>query len=159
LDGATGATGFDGSTGATGFDGATGATGPVAGLDTQVIYNDSGSAAGATYLTYTTANGRVYANANIVSTNIDTGTIVVVGGVGISGNINAGNLTSAGLIYTSNTTPATSNNTGAVQIIGGIGVGGNIYVGDRVGFVAANSVSAVYQVYNSSTNSLDTIFG
>ena len=62
-------------------------------------------------------------------------------------------------LFTSNTTPATSNNTGAVQISGGIGVGGNIYVGDRVGFVAANSVSAVYQVYNSSTNSLDTIFG
>jgi len=71
-------------------------------------------------------------------------------------NIAVGNLILAG------TTSSTSNVTGAIVIngTGGIGVGGNIYVGQRVGFVnAISKVSAVYQVYNSFTNSLDTVFG
>jgi hypothetical protein len=47
--GATGATGVGvaGSTGATGVVGSTGATGPVAGTNGQLIYNNSGAAAGA----------------------------------------------------------------------------------------------------------------
>ncbi len=47
--GATGATGVGlaGSTGATGVVGSTGATGPVAGTNGQLIYNNSGTAAGA----------------------------------------------------------------------------------------------------------------
>ena len=46
--GATGATGPTGSTGATGATGATGPAGPVAGTPGQLIYNNGGSAAGAT---------------------------------------------------------------------------------------------------------------
>ncbi len=71
-------------------------------------------------------------------------------------NLLIGNLTLSG------TTTATSNVTGAVVIngSGGLGVGGNIYVGQRVGFVwGTNNVSSVYQVFNYSTNSLDTVFG
>jgi hypothetical protein len=45
--GSTGATGVVGSTGATGVVGSTGATGPVAGTNGQLIYNNSGAAAGA----------------------------------------------------------------------------------------------------------------
>jgi hypothetical protein len=56
----------------------------VAGLDTQVIYNNAGAADGADYLTYTQANGRVYANANIASSDVNSGTIVVLGGLGVS---------------------------------------------------------------------------
>jgi hypothetical protein len=62
------------------------------------------------------------------------------------------------LIRATATTSATSNVTGAVQILGGVGIAGNVYVGQRVGWVAANSVSVVYQVYNAATNSLDTVF-
>ena len=63
----TGATGATGSTGATGF---TGATGPVAGANTQVIFNDNNTANGTANLTFVkttnllTVNGNISANVN-----------------------------------------------------------------------------------------------
>ena len=91
-------------------------------------------------------------NGNIASTNTTTGSLVVTGGVGISGNLYAnaiydngnrvitaltdtlqsittrGNTTSTILNITNNTN---SNNTttGALVITGGIGIGGNLYAG------------------------------
>ena len=71
----------------------------------------------------------------------------------------------AGLTIANNTiitatTTSTSNVTGALVVTGGIGVSGNVYHGQRAGFVwGANNVSSVYQVFNNSTNSLDTVFG
>jgi hypothetical protein len=68
----------------------------------------------------------------------------------------------ANTILFTNSITSTSNVTGALRVsgLGGIGVGGNLYVGQRVGFVwGANNVSSVYQVFNNSTNSLDTVFG
>jgi hypothetical protein len=68
----------------------------------------------------------------------------------------------ANTILFTNSITSTSNVTGALRVsgLGGIGVGGNVYVGQRVGFVwGANNVSSVYQVFNNSTNSLDTVFG
>jgi hypothetical protein len=63
------------------------------------------------------------------------------------------------IVITSNSA-STSTTTGALQVInGGVGVGGSVYVGNRVGFVNASNISAVYQVYNAATNSLDTVFG
>ena len=59
-------------------------------------------------------------------------------------------------------TVSSSNVTGAVVVsgAGGLGVGGNVYVGNRMGYVwAANSVSAAYTYFNSTTNSIDTVFG
>ena len=50
--GATGPQGPTGDTGATGPTGATGATGPIGGLDTQVVFNDGGAAAGSVGLTF-----------------------------------------------------------------------------------------------------------
>jgi hypothetical protein len=96
-------------------------------------------------------NGTV--NGLTVNTSATIGTTL-----NITGNLVAGNISTAGIFRITSTAPATSNVSGAVQISGGIGVGGNVYVGQRVGFVAANSVSAVYQVYNAATNSLDTVF-
>jgi len=57
------------------------------------------------------------------------------------------------------TTAATNTTTGALQVKGGVGIGGSVYVGNRVGFVNASNVSTVYQYYNATTNSLDTVFG
>jgi hypothetical protein len=59
-------------------------------------------------------------------------------------------------------TVSSSNVTGAVVVsgAGGLGVGGNVYVGNRMGFVwGANSVSSAYTYFNSTTNSIDTVFG
>ena len=71
----------------------------------------------------------------------------------------------AGLTIANNTiitatTTSTSNVTGALVVTGGIGVSGNVYHGQRAGFVwGANNVSSVYQIFNNSINSLDTVFG
>ena len=98
-------------------------------------------------------------NLNIFDTNgiydpLVTGTHTTVGNI-----IAIGNIIASGNITTNISTPSTSNVTGAVTVSGGIGVGGNLYVGRRVGFVYGNAVSAVYQVYNQTTGSLDTVFG
>lgn len=61
-------------------------------------------------------------------------------------------------IAVTNTTSATNTTTGVLQVEGGVGVGDSVYVRRRVGFVNASNASAVYQIYNPSTNSLDTVF-
>ena len=68
-------------------------------------------------------------------------------------------IVTSGTINVTNTTASTSNLTGALVVAGGIGVSGNVYVGGRVGWANSNSVSVVYQYYNSVTASLDTVFG
>ena len=50
--GATGTAGTNGATGATGTIGSTGATGPVAGSNTQVIFNDANAAGASANLTF-----------------------------------------------------------------------------------------------------------
>jgi hypothetical protein len=62
-------------------------------------------------------------------------------------------------ISITNATASTGTSTGALKISGGVGVAESVYVGNRVGFTNASNVSAVYQYYNTATNSLDTVFG
>jgi hypothetical protein len=45
------------------------------------------------------------------------------------------------------------------MVTGGVGVSGSVYVGNKIGFSNTSNVSIVYQYYNTSTNSLDTVFG
>ena len=96
---------------------------------------------------------------NVTSNNLIVTNQVQASDISISANAYFGNISTSGRISTTNSTDATSNVTGAVTITGGIGVGKNMYVGNAVGWVYPNSVSAVYQVFNPITNSLDTIFG
>lgn len=84
-------------------------------------------------------------------------------GPGTAGNVLVSNGASAptynNTLTLVGTTTSISTTTGALQVRGGVGIGGSVYVGNRVGFVGTNSASAVYQVYNAATNSLDTVFG
>ena len=66
------------------------------------------------------------------------------------------------------TTTSSSTTTGALVVKGGAGISGNIYAAGNIyavgtnskyGFTWANSVSSAYTVFNSATNSIDTVFG
>jgi hypothetical protein len=81
------------------------------------------------------------------------GNLLVSAGTTSTGPVFQNTLTLAG------TTTSISTTTGALQVKGGVGVGGSIYVGNRIGWTSATNVSAVYQYYNTATNSLDTVFG
>ena len=88
--------------------------------------------------------GQLTINGGQDSVDVNSGALQVVGGVGITGNLNVGGAVSFGggqlgsdLVISSNTT-STSETTGAIRIAspGGLGVGGNIWAG---GAIVANS--------------------
>ena len=131
---------------------------------TQFIGNGS-------QLTGTVGASLINSTGNILATGLSVFGNVTLGSMAVPGALNtlAGNVSILGVrsmlniignIIVNNTAIASSNVTGAIRTTGGIGVGGNLYVGQRVGFVwGANNVSSVYQVFNNTTNSLDTVFG
>jgi len=82
--GDTGTAGTPGTNGATGATGPQGITGPVAGVNTQFVYNDSGIAAGAANVTYikTPGNLDIAGKCTIES----TGNINTAGYINLSGN-------------------------------------------------------------------------
>jgi hypothetical protein len=74
----------------------------------------------------------------------------------------------ANTVVVANAQVSTSNVTGALQVAGGVGVAGNINASGNIyaigtnskhGYTWANSVSSAYTVFNSATNSIDTVFG
>jgi len=82
------------------------------------------------------------------------------------GSAAAGNNTTLSAEYSSAANVAINlvpKGNAAVMITGNttgiIAAANSIYVGDRVGYANANNISVVYQSYNSSTNSLDVVFG
>ena len=69
-------------------------------------------------------SGIVHLGNETDSANTTTGTLVVKGGVGISGNTNIGGITTI-----DNGTGSDSKANGALVVKGGVGIGGNIYIG------------------------------
>ena len=96
----------------------------------------------------------------------NTSTNVVINSTAVY--VNGGQLTGTNLFATytwlnnhtfTTTTPSTNATSGAVEIVGGLGVYGNVYTGGVVGYSNSANVSVVYQIYNETTDSLDTVFG
>jgi hypothetical protein len=156
------------------------ATGTVPTANTAIYVGITAESTGTWYPTmsgqYLTPGGNVQLGiAQAFTVSASTGNVTAPGFVGThwgsagitSGNISGvttiattGTITATGNIVAASGTASTSNVTGAIVSTGGVGVAGNVYVGNRVGYVwAANSVSSVYQVFNNTTYSLDTIFG
>ncbi len=76
----------------------------------------------------------INATGNIASTNTSTGSIVVVGGVGVSGAVNAATVSATGTLSGSTqaltgNVASTSTTTGTLVITGGLGVSGTINSG------------------------------
>jgi hypothetical protein len=88
--------------------------------------------------------GQSLLTANIESENINSGTLVIKGGAGISGNVNVGgNLTTKtfycsgnssvnGIVNCNNIIDSIKLGTGGLQVRGGSSIMGNIYVGGNI---------------------------
>jgi len=122
-----------------------------------------------------TSNAATTFTQNTASTSTTTGTLVVTGGVGVSGAIYAGSLqntaigsatrnTGAFTTLTANstttvtaTTGSTSTTTGAFQVSGGVGIAERLYAGSiqntPIGSVTANT-AAFTTLTTSSTTTL-----
>jgi hypothetical protein len=115
-------------------------------------------------VTALTTNQSFYPQFSNLST---TGNSITGVSTNLSFNPGTGTLTTSNANITS-TTASTSNVTGALTVAGGVGVGGNITASGNIyavgtnsrhGYTWANSVSSAYTVFNSATNSIDTVFG
>ena len=79
-----------------------GGGGAAGGINAQIQYNDVNAFGGASYLWYNENSGTIIANAGVASTSTSTGTIIVDGGVGVSGELNVG----ANVTVTGNVLPS-----------------------------------------------------
>ena len=145
--GATGATGTIGTTGATGATGylgatgATGATGPIAGSNTQIIFNDSNSPNGSANLTFNKSTNVLTVNGNISTTNF---TAAGTSNLGNVGNVFITGGSANNILLTNGSGNLSWSSIGSVN-----GVGGNqlVYV-----------LNASYSL-TSLKNTLQSLFG
>ena len=68
----TGVIGNTGTTGATGFNGSTGSTGPIGGSNTQVVFNDAGTANGSSNFTFNKSTSVLTVTGNVSVANVTT---------------------------------------------------------------------------------------
>jgi hypothetical protein len=123
---------------------------------------------------YTYANAKIGTNTNsnllitagTTSTSNVTGALVLRGGVGISGNLNAngvvklGQLGTASNVVIGGTTAASSTTTGALVVRGGIGVAGGVYAGSVVATtVSGSSVSTYNAILNNTGVTVQAFVG
>ena len=131
-----GTTGATGLTGATGSIGATGATGPIAGSNTQIIFNDAGAANGSANLTFNKSTQVLTITGNLVSGNANLGNLATANYINVTSNLNVGgNFVTAGgsggnisgaNVITANTVNVSSLISVTGSMTWGNGTGGNI---------------------------------
>jgi hypothetical protein len=140
------------------------AGGVIAGLSIQSTPIGSTTRSTGAFTTLA-ANAQVTFSAGIASGSTGAGTVVVTGGVGVSGALNVGSSLSAGgqATFTQN---ATANNTssGSVVVTGGMGVSGTVYAaafngpltGNVTGTVTGNAGTVTNGFYTTSSFNLGT---
>jgi hypothetical protein len=82
---------------------------------------------------------------------VSSGALQVAGGVGVSGGLVVGNITTV-----TNTTNATSTSTGALQVAGGVGIARDLYVGGTIYGLASVS-GTISTATNLSGNTIGSI--
>ena len=94
----------------------------------------------ATTLSVTVAGSdRVQFSSNVNSTSNTTGALTVIGGAGITGNINT-----SGLVAITNTVNSSNINSGALKVAGGAGIIGNLNVGGDITCVGDFTVNGTF---------------
>ena len=78
-----------------------------------------------------------FGNGSINSSSTTTGSLVVSGGIGITGNANIG-----GTVRLTNTTASTSSTTGAMTVSGGVGIGGSASIAGRLQLFNSSNFTA-----------------
>ena len=103
-------------------------------------------------------SGQISASGNVIANNISLGNNISVGGNVVAGtNISAiGNISSTNLSVTGNANIGNLKANGAISAVGNV-TSNNVVIGNTLNFSNGANV-AVYQIYNPSTGSLDTIF-
>lgn len=109
-----------------------GSSNPPGGTDGNVQFNNNGSFGGTSNLVWDNATNtlgtfELYVNSTTTSTSPTTGAVIIDGGVGIAGRLNAGGQTKI-----TDSTASTSTTTGAFVVTGGAAVGGSVHVGGNV---------------------------
>jgi hypothetical protein len=109
-------------------------------------------------------NGNVVISATTTSTTVNTGALVVAGGVGIQGSVQGVAATFTGAVtlgsgssnvVISATTSTTSVSTGALLVAGGTGIAGNAFVGGNLtigGNLTVNGTTVTINANNLSVN-------
>lgn len=83
--------------------------GVASGSNGQIQYNNLGALSGTPNLAYMSATGQVIANAGIESTSTASGTMLVSGGAGVSGNLYVNRLYTTGLYWSNNNSIVNTN--------------------------------------------------
>jgi len=97
--------------------------------------------------TIKTANLKI--TGSIDSSSTDTGSLQVVGGIGIGGNS-----TFAGITYITNNTTSTSTNTGALIVSGGVGLSQDLYVNGSTNILGITNISNVTASTSTTTGAV-----
>ena len=147
------------------------------GASGQMQYNQGGSLAAANLLYYS-GNNTVVANSGVSSANTTSGAFQVVGGIGVTGNLWAGNVwstslyTGSGVFWSGNLQPIylgnvlsannlifTNSTTNTLQVNGGANIGNLLTVGNTItatgNIVAASGTAST----NTTTGALVVVGG
>jgi hypothetical protein len=108
------------------------------------------------------STGKAVFGSGVASSSSTTGTVVVTGGAGISGNLNVGGaLGVTSTITSSSITNASSTTTGSIVTLGGIGAGGNIhaaaFVGDGSGLTNVSAAGFAGGTVSGATTFSSTV--
>ncbi len=107
-----------------------------------------------------TFNKHVYLNDETLnSTSVNTGALVVKGGVGIGKNLYVGgNAVFNGPLAVTDATESTSTTTGALTVVGGVGIGKRLNVGGATALGASLSVNGQVNITSNLTTAPENTF-
>jgi len=128
---------------------------PPAGVDTQLQFRD-GTIFGNANIRFIKGNGNLVITSVTNSVDVNSGALVVRGGLGVAGNVTLGSsITGVGgsnVVVAANTI-STSFSTGAFVVVGGAGIAGNLYANANVALGGGTTSNVVVRSVTTSLSS------